>query len=64
MAVFTIYDNTTNTGTILYSTGTMAIANQSNNLPFDVVGIKGMPFFTGLTFEITTANCNVTITYE
>jgi|10_taG_2_1085330.scaffolds.fasta_scaffold61205_2 hypothetical protein len=58
-AVVTLYDNTSATGTILYSTGAMG----SNSVPF-TIDLTGVAFFTGLTLAVTTANCKSTVVYE
>lgn len=58
-AVITLYDNTTNSGTILFSTGSMT----ANTVPF-AIDLKGAPFSIGLTLAITVANANATVVYE
>lgn len=58
-SVVTLYDNTAASGTILWSSGTMA----SNALPFSI-DLKGLTFSTGLTLAITGANANATVIYE
>ena len=63
-SIVTLYDNTSATGTIIYSSGTMSIiVNQSNNLPISL-DFKGAPFFNGLTLVISGANSNATVIYE
>jgi len=42
-AVITLYDNTTNSGTILWASGTQG----ANAVPYSI-DFKGLPFFTGL----------------
>lgn len=56
----TLYDNTTNSGTILFSTGAMG----ANTVPFNIDFGQGAPFQTGLTLNIATANSNATTRYE
>lgn len=56
----TLYDNTTNSGTILFSTGAMS----TNTTPFNLDFGLGMPFQIGLTLNIATANSNATTRYE
>lgn len=58
-AVVNLYDNTTASGTVWWSTGTMT--NQT--IPFQIP-FYDLPFFTGLSFDITGANCNVLVIYE
>lgn len=62
-SVVTLYDNTTATGTIIWSSGSMTIGSQSSNLPL-YIDFKGISFSTGLTLAITTAACNVSVLYE
>jgi hypothetical protein len=64
-SVVTLYDNTaaTGSGSILWSSGVQFITNQSNNLPYSI-NLQGLPFFTGLSLSITTANSNATVIYE
>jgi len=65
-SVVNIYDGTSTAGTLLYTTGTMFITNQSNNLPF-VVPLDtdgGVPFVTGLFLAITGANSNALVKFE
>ena len=52
--------NTVAAGTVLWTSGSMGAQTQ----PFTIDFIKGLPFFTGLTFDIVTANSTVTIVYE
>lgn len=59
----TLYDNIVASGSILWSSGVQFITNQSNNLPYSI-DLKGLPFFTGLSLSIATANSNVTVIYE
>lgn len=55
----TFYDNTSASGSPIYSTGAM-----SNNLvPFSI-DFKGLPFFSGLYMVISGAACNVTTVFE
>lgn len=58
-SVVTLYDNTAASGTILWSSG--AMTNQTVPLSID---LKGLPFYTGLTLVISSANSNATIIYE
>lgn len=58
-AVVTIYDNTTATGTIKWTSGTLT----ANGLPFEI-DLKDIPFSVGLTVSITGANLNVLTMYE
>jgi hypothetical protein len=50
-------------GTELFSTGPMAVKANNNVMP-TYIDLKGIPFFTGLTLAIVTANCVVTVMYE
>jgi hypothetical protein len=63
-AVVTLYDNTTATGTILWSSGTLVQSAQLNPDILTISFPEGIPFFTGLSFAITTANANVLAVYE
>jgi hypothetical protein len=56
----TLYDNITNSGTILFSTGAMG----TNATPFNIDFGLGVPFGTGLTLNIATAASNATTRYE
>lgn len=56
----TLYDNTTNSGTILFSTGAMP----TNAVPFAIDFGQGLPFATGLTLNIATAASNATVQFE
>ncbi len=56
----TLYDNTAASGTILWASGTMAARAEPFTVPFQ----QGLPFFTGLTLTIATANSNATVVYE
>lgn len=58
-AVVTLYDNTAASGTVLWSSGAMS----ANTTPFSL-DFKDLPFYTGLTLVIGTANCNATIIFE
>lgn len=58
-AVVTIRDGTAVTDSIIWSSG--AMSNQT--IPF-ALDFGGAPFFKGLFFDITGANCNVFINYE
>lgn len=57
----TLYDALSATGTpnIIWTSGAMS----TNLTPF-TISLQGVPFFTGLTLAITTADCNTTIIYE
>lgn len=59
-ANITLYDNITNSGTILFSTGAMA----TNTTPFNIDFGQGIPYTTGLTLNIATAAANATTRYE
>lgn len=54
-----LYDNTTATGTVLWSSGAMTNQTAPLQIPF-----YDLPFFTGLCFDITGANCNLMVIYE
>jgi len=54
-----LYDNTTASGTVFWSSGTMSNQTVPLQIPF-----YDLPFFTGLCFDITGANCNVMAIYE
>ncbi|MGE5438060.1 MAG: hypothetical protein ACM3O3_12675 [Syntrophothermus sp.] len=58
-SVVTLYDNTSATGTIIWSSGTMGAITT----PFQI-DFFNLPFSNGLTLVISTANCNVTTIYE
>ncbi len=58
-SVITLYDNTTATGTILWSSGAMT----ASALPVSI-DFKGITFNTGLTLAITGANANIAVLYE
>jgi len=60
-AVVTLYDNTTNSGTIIWSSGGMLAG--TTNVPYGL-DFKGIQFSIGLTLAITTSNCNVTVMYD
>lgn len=62
-SVATLYDNTTGSGNVIWSSGTMTIGNQATNLPYPV-DFKGLPFFVGLTLVVTTQNSNCLVVYE
>lgn len=63
-AVVTLYDNTTATGTVLWSSGTIVVATGQNPGIVNVALPDGLTFFTGLAFAITTAAANLLVTYE
>lgn len=58
-AVVTLYDNTTATGTILWTTGAMS----NNTVPLDYQMNK-IAFNVGLSIAITGAACNALVKYE
>lgn len=58
-SVVTIYDNTSATGEIIWSSGAMG----AQTIPISV-DLKGLPFFNGLTIAITGANSNALVVYE
>jgi hypothetical protein len=58
-AVLTIYDGTSVAGTILYQTGNLPTAAGSQPLDF-----KGIPFYTGLFYTVTSQSANVILMYE
>jgi len=58
-SVVTIYDGTTTGGTVIWSSGAMG----AQTIPFSV-DFDDVPFFTGLFFTITGANCNLFLSYE
>lgn len=58
-SVITLYDNTAASGTVLWSSGSMGALTTPFALDF-----QDLPFFTGLTLEIASANSNVTVIYE
>jgi hypothetical protein len=58
-AQIVIYDNTAASGTILFDSGAMGAQTQPFELDFG-----GLPFFTGLTFKVITANAALTLVYE
>lgn len=59
-AVISLYDNTAVTATsLLWSSGSMG----ANTVPF-ALDFKGLPFYSGLTMAITSANANATVIYE
>ena len=57
-SVITLYDNTTASGTVLWTSGSMGAQTQPFDIHFDI------PFFTGLTLDITGANSDITVNYE
>jgi len=59
-ATVTLYDNTSATGTIIYTTG--AMTNQT--VPLTVLFNDGIQFATGLYLVISAANCNCQVIYE
>ena len=58
-AVVTLYDNTSATGTILWSSGALV----QNGLPFNI-DMKGVSFNTGLTIAVTGAATSVMVMIE
>jgi len=58
-AVITLYNNTTATGAVLWTTGAMS----NNTFPFDVQ-MNGIPFTVGLSVGITGAAASVLVKYE
>lgn len=58
-SVVNLYDNTAASGTLLWSSGAMGALTT----PF-ALEMHDVPFFTGLTLEITGANSNVFVAYE
>ncbi len=58
-SAITLYDNTTNSGTVIWASGAMGATTQPYTIDF-----KGLPFYNGLTINIATANCNVVAIYE
>jgi hypothetical protein len=58
-AVVNLYDATTAGGTVWWSSGAMTNQTVPMQLPF-----YDLPFFTGLSFDITGANCNLMVIYE
>lgn len=61
-ATVTLYDNTAGSGTILWASGALTVASQSNNFPFDI-DFSGIQFNVGLTVVIT-GTVSVLIKYE
>ena len=55
----TLYDSTSATGSVIFSTGPMANNSTPYSIPFG-----GLSFYNGLTMVISGANCNVTLVYE
>lgn len=58
-AVITLYNNTTATGSVLWSSGAMT----NNTFPFDIPG-NGVPFSVGLSIGITGAAASAWVKYE
>lgn len=58
-SAITLYDNTTNSGTILWASGAMPAGTQ----PFSL-DMFDKPFNIGLTLVVATANCNIAVAYE
>jgi hypothetical protein len=58
-SVVTLYDNTAASGTIIWASGSMGAQTTPFSLDFHL-----LPFSTGLTLVIATANCNATVIYE
>ncbi len=54
-----IYDNIAASGTIIFDSGAMGAQTQ----PF-FIEIGAVPFFIGLTFSVSGANCSLTLVYE
>ncbi|HET8688400.1 MAG TPA: hypothetical protein VFM18_17455 [Methanosarcina sp.] len=59
----TLYDSTSASGPIIWSSGSMTIGSQSSNLPF-ALDFKGVTFNNGLTLTVTTAAAFVTTIFE
>lgn len=60
-AVVTIYDGTTTGGTVIWASGSLNTSTSTNPFSLDLGGI---PFYNGLFFTITVANCNLLVIYE
>ena len=58
-SVVTLYDNTTNSGTVLWSSGSLPLKSE----PFEL-NMYDIPFSIGLTLSITVASSNVLVVYE
>jgi hypothetical protein len=61
-SVVSLYDNTTASGTLIWTSGALDRPNQSNNFPF-TLNINGV-YFTALSVGVTGANINVLVVYE
>lgn len=59
-ATITLYDNTSATGTVIYTTGAMTNQTVPLTVPFN----DGVIFTNGLFLTITAANCNCQVIYE
>ena len=57
-AVITLYDNVAAAGTVLWTSGSLPAITTPFSFDLDV------PFYTGLTLVVATANAGATITYE
>ncbi len=55
----TIYDNTSASGTVLFTSGSLPATTTPFYLEFNE-----LPFFTGLTFVVSTAACSLVFSYE
>ena len=55
----TLWDNTAGSGTTIWASGAMGALTTPYFIDF-----KGLPFYTGLTLTIATANCSATVIYE
>lgn len=58
-AAITLYDNTAASGTVIWASGSLG----AQTLPFDV-SLHNIPFSTGLTLVVATANAAVFVAYE
>ena len=63
-AAITIYDNTTATGTVLWSSGTIVVATGQNPGIVAVPFPDGLAFYTGLSMGVTIAACNLLASFE
>jgi hypothetical protein len=63
-AIVTVYDNTTATGTVLWTSGALVQSAQLNPNILSLNFSEGIPFYTGLSFAITGAACNLLMVYE
>ena len=62
-ANITVYDGTTTGGTVIWSSGVMNAGGNLFRYPLSI-DFKGVPFYDGLFFTITGANCNAMLIYE